>query len=112
VQLQEHLEHYRAAGLGVAVLTYDPPEAQQQFVASRGIGFPMLSDVDAVTVTTLGILNAEYQPGHSAYGIPHAGTFVLDGDLIIRDKLFVEGYQTRVDAEEVLAAARRALEMR
>jgi peroxiredoxin len=112
VQLQEHLEHYRAAGLGVAVLTYDAPEAQQQFVVSRGIGYPMLSDVDAATVNALGILNTEYEPGHPAYGIPHPGIFILDGDLVIRGKLFVEGYQTRVDAQEVLAVARDTLGLR
>lgn len=112
MQLQEHLARFREAGLEVVVLTYDAPEAQRRFVESRGIEYPLLSDVDAASVTALGILNTEYEPGHSAFGIPHPGVFVLDGELVIRDKLFIEGYQTRVDAEGVLAAARRALSLR
>jgi peroxiredoxin len=109
VQLQESLRKFSDSGLGVVVLTYDSPDAQAAFVEARGIGYPMLSDVDATTVRSLGILNTEYEPGHSAYGIPHPGIYVVDGDLTIREKLFVEGYQTRVDADDVLAVARRAL---
>ena len=96
MQLQENLQKFTDAGLGVVVLTYDAPEAQEQFIAARGIEYPMLSDVDATSVTALGILNPEYQPGHSAYGIPYPGIYVLDRSLTIREKLFVEGYQTRV----------------
>jgi peroxiredoxin len=111
VQLQENLRKFTDAGLGVVVLTYDAPEAQEQFIAARGIEYPMLSDVEAASVIALGILNAEYQPGHSAYGIPHPGIYVLDGSATIRAKLFVEGYQARVDADDVLAVARRALNL-
>ncbi|MFU8816750.1 MAG: redoxin domain-containing protein [Pseudomonadales bacterium] len=111
MQLQEHVESYRAAGLGVVVLTYDAPEAQQSFVDKFAIDYPMLSDVDAATVKALGILNSDYAPDHAAYGIPYPGAFVLDADLLIREKVFVEGYQTRVDAESVLGVARRALNL-
>jgi alkyl hydroperoxide reductase subunit AhpC len=110
VQLQEHLERFAEAGIGVVGLTYDPPEAHRQFVERRNIGYPMLSDVDAVTVSALGIRNDDYEPDHSAYGIPHPGIYVLDRDLVIREKLFVEGYERRVDAEAVLRVARRALD--
>jgi peroxiredoxin len=111
VQLQENLQKFTDAGIGVLVLTYDAPEAQAQFIAARGIEYPMVSDIEAASVIALGILNAEYQPGHSAYGIPHPGIFVLDGSLTIREKLFVEGYQSRVDADAVLAVARQALNL-
>jgi peroxiredoxin len=111
VQLQETLQFFQEAGIGVVGMTYDAPEAQARFAANRGIEYPMLSDVDAVTVNALGIRNAEYEPGHSAYGIPYPGIYVLDADLIIREKIFVEGYETRVDAAGVLNAARRALHL-
>lgn len=111
VQLQEMLQDFRDAGIGVVGLTYDAPEAQARFVANGGIDYPLLSDVDAATVTALGIRNAEYEPGHSAYGVPYPGIYVLDADLMIREKLFVEGYETRVDAAGVLTTARRALRL-
>jgi peroxiredoxin len=111
VQLQEHLQDYRNAGLGVVALTYDAQPSQQQFVEKFGIEYPMLSDVDAASVRALDILNQEYAPGDSAYGIPYPGVFVLDSDLTVRGKIFIEGYETRVDAEHTLAAAREALDL-
>jgi len=36
---------------------------------------------------------------------------VVDRDLIVRGKIFVEGYETRVDAEGTLAAAKKALNL-
>jgi peroxiredoxin len=109
VQLQEHLESYRAAGFGVVAITYDAPELQQRFIDRNGIEYPMLSDIDATTMNTLDIINTEYEPGDSAYGIPFPGVFVLDRNLMVRAKIFLEGYETRVDAENVLAVAREAL---
>ena len=109
MQLQEHLDRYREAGLEVVALTYDDPEVQQQFVERFDVQYPVLSDIDATTVKALGILNAEYGPDHGAYGIPYPGVFVLDRDLVVRGKVFVEGYETRVDAENVLAYAMQAL---
>ena len=93
----------------MVALTYDAESLQQQFVERFGIDYPLLSDVDAASVLALGILNEDYEPGDSAYGIPYPGAFVLDEDLTVRGKIFIEGYQTRVDAEHTLAAAREAL---
>lgn len=109
MQLQSQIEKFREAGLGVAVISYDTPALQQAFVDKAGIEFPLLSDVDAQSMTALGILNTEYQPGDSAYGIPYPGALVLDPSETIQAKLFVEGYEIRVKAENVLAVAQAAL---
>lgn len=111
MQLQEHLDQYRAAGLGVVAITYDSQDLQQAFIDKFDIRYPLLSDIDATSMTALGILNRDYQPGDSAYGIPYPGAFVVDRDLIVRGKIFVEGYETRVDAEGTLAAAKKALNL-
>lgn len=111
MQLQEHLDRYRAAGLSVVAITYDPEALQRPFIEQFGIEYPMLSDIDAATVSALGILNEDYQPGDSAYGVPYPGVFILDTALRVRGKIFLDGYQTRVDAESTLAAARQALEL-
>jgi peroxiredoxin len=109
VQLQEHRSEFDAAGIAIVALTYDPPELQQQFVDKFNIGYPLLSDVNAETVSALGILNTDYEPGDDAYGIPHPGIFVIRPDGSIAGKLFVEEYVKRVEASAVLAHALKLL---
>lgn len=111
MQLQEHIAGFRNAGLGVAAMTYDAPAVVNDFRAGAGIDYPVLADIDAASVKALGILNEDYAPGDSAYGIPHPGIFVLDPEGIIRAKVFIEGYDTRLHADSVLEMARRALDL-
>lgn len=111
VQLQEQLSEFEAAGLSVVALTYDTPELQQEFIEANGITFPFLSDIDARSVQALDILNTEYQPGDGPYGIPYPGVFVLDRDLKVVGKVFVEAYSTRVDAAGVLKYAKSVLNL-
>jgi peroxiredoxin len=109
VQLQSRLEQFRAAGIGVAALTYDSPALQRKFVERFSITYPMLSDIDATSIGNLGILNADYKPGDSNYGIPYPGVFVVNAEQKIVGKVFVEGYSTRVDADGVFAYAQESL---
>lgn len=111
MQLQERIEGYRQAGLGVVAITYDTPALQQAFIDKAGIDYPLLSDIDAQSFIALGILNQEYQPGDSAYGIPYPGVLVLDPAQTVRARIFVEGYETRGGADQVLATAREALDI-
>lgn len=110
VQLQQQLSDFRAAGIEVVALTYDAPALQQAFVDKNGIDYPFLSDIDAFSVKALGILNADYEPGDGSYGIPYPGIFVVNTQRQIVGKIFVEGYEKRVDAAAVLAYARQTLE--
>lgn len=109
MQLQGEIGKFDAAGLGVVLITYDSPQLQQAFIEKHGIGYPVLSDVGAQTVQALGILNEEYAPGDSAYGIPHPGVFVVAPDNTIVGKVFVKAFAERVSADGVLAAATEAL---
>jgi peroxiredoxin len=109
VQLQGHLEQFRSAGIGVVALTYDTPALQHKFVERFSIGYPLLSDIEATSVRNLGILNTDYKPGDSAYGVPYPGVFVVNTERKIVGKIFVEGYSTRVDADGVLAYAQETL---
>lgn len=103
------MHRFRDAGLGVVVVTYDPPDLQRAFIERTGAGYPMLSDIDTETFSALGILNQDYQPGDGGYGIPYPGVLVIDPSGTIRAKIFVEGYDTRVDAGNTLALARQVL---
>ncbi len=87
------------------MVTYDSPELQQRFIDAGSITYPFISDVDTATMTALGILREDYEPGDPAYGIPYPGVFVLNTEQQIVGKIFVESYRKRVEAEGVLAYA-------
>jgi peroxiredoxin len=109
IQLNGIADKFAIAGIGLVAITYDPPELQAAFAKKHGITIPMLSDIDALSFKTLGILNEEYQPWDDHYGIPYPGTILIDPHGVVVGKLFLESYKSRVSAEAVLAYARKAL---
>jgi peroxiredoxin len=109
IQLQEAYDGYRAAGIGLVGITYDSPELQHAFIDKHGISIPILSDMNALTFKTLGILNDQYQPGDKQYGIPHPGMIVIAPDGTVVGKLFIEAYSSRVDSSAALLLAQQAL---
>ena len=109
IQLQQHKQSYDEAGIGMVAITYDAPRLQQRFVDQHGISIPVLSDIDALSFKTLGILNAEYPPGDARYGIPHPGMIVIDPQGIVVGKLFLQAYSSRIDAAAALSFAQQAL---
>jgi peroxiredoxin len=110
VQLQGSLGSFEQADIGVAALTYDSPALQQAFVDKFSITYPLLSDIDAASVTALGIRDPEYPPGDSNYGVAFPGVFVIDTKQRVVGKVFIEGYEKRVDAAGVLTYAQEALQ--
>jgi peroxiredoxin len=109
IQLQENKAGFDAAGIGMVAITYDDPVLQQAFIDKFGITIPMLSDEDALSFKTLGILNEDYAPGDSQYGIPHPGMIVIDINGRVVGKQFLEAYSSRVDSAAALAFAKASL---
>ena len=109
VQLSAYSAEFEAAGIGLVVMTYDAPEVHEEFSNKHNIAVPMLSDVDAQSFITLGILNDKYGPGEMAYGIPHPGMFIIDPEGVIVGKLFLEAYSSRVSAAATLEYAQKVL---
>jgi peroxiredoxin len=109
IQLQEHKGGFDAAGIGMVAITYDDPALQQAFIDKFAITIPMLSDMQALSFKTLGILNEEYQPGDFQYGIPHPGMIVIDPAGKVVGKLFLKAYSSRVDSAAALAFANTSL---
>lgn len=109
IQLQGARNDYAAAGIGLVGISYDSPELQQAFIRQHGITIPILSDLNAMSFKTLGILNEQYQPGDMQYGIPHPGMIVVAADGTVVGKLFIEAYSSRVDARAALQFASEAL---
>ncbi len=108
-QLQEHKAEFEAAGIGLVAITYDTPGEQEAFASQHGITIPLLSDREALSFKTLGILHENYRPGDEHYGIPHPGMIVVAADGTVAGKLFLEGYSTRVAAAAALDYAQEAL---
>lgn len=109
IELQAHKADYDAAGIGMVAITYDDPALQKAFADKFGISIPILSDTNALSFKTLGILNEQYQPGDMQYGIPHPGMIVIDPQGKVVGKLFVEAYSSRVGAAAALEIAQQAL---
>ena len=93
----------------MVAMTYDTPELQQAFIDAGSIDYPFLSDIDATSFGNLGILNDEYGPDDENYGLPFPGIYVVNPELEIVGKIFVERYQIRVDAPTTLAYALEVL---
>jgi peroxiredoxin len=109
IHIQEHKALFDQAGLGLVAITYDEPALQQVFIDRYDITLPILSDIDALTFKTLGILNGDYQEGDFQYGIPHPGMIVINPEGIVVGKLFLEAYSSRVDSAAALNFALQAL---
>ncbi|PLW82758.1 hypothetical protein CWI75_09300 [Kineobactrum sediminis] len=109
VQLQAHKAAFDAAGVGLVALTYDAPHLQQAFADKHGITIPLLSDIDALSFKTLGILNTDYAPGDDHYGIPDPGMIVIAPDGTVAGTLFLDGYSRRVAADAALLFALEVL---
>ncbi len=86
-------------------MTYEPPSTTIKFSTAQNIKYPILYDEHARHVLALGILNTDYGPDHSAYGIPNPGILLIDANGIIRAKFFRTRYQDRPQFSQILEAA-------
>lgn len=109
IQLQQRKADFDAAGIGMVAITYDDPALLRAFADRHHISIPLLSDVNALSFKTLGILNEDYRPDDSQYGIPYPGMIIVNPKGIVVGKLFVRDYTQRVDAAAALAFAKSAL---
>lgn len=109
IQLQETKAAFDAAGIGLVAITYDTPALQQAFIERHNITIPILSDSNALSFKTLGILNNNYSPDDIQYGIAHPGMIVIDPHGRVVGKLFLEAYSSRVDSSAALEFAMSAL---
>jgi peroxiredoxin len=119
VELQGRVGELRGQGLGLAAVSYDPPETLAAFSRQRGITFTLLSDAGSATIKRYGILNtvAEEAIGPNAkdpavaddvkkyvsvvganpkmIGIPYPGTFIVDRDGRVKSRFFEDSYIER-----------------
>lgn len=105
-QLVSVAPQFESLGVAVATMTYDSLEILKAAEEDHGVGFVMLRDEDTKHVSALGILNAQYEPGSRAYGIPEPGIFLVGSDGTIKFKFAEQDYRIRPDFSQVLEAAK------
>jgi peroxiredoxin len=126
VELQGRVKELQEQGLGVAAVSYDPPDVLASFSRQHGITFPLLSDEGSATITRFGILNplpemalgphaadpalrADIQkyvsggtPSARMVGIAFPGTFVLDQQGRVTSRFFEAFYVERNTVSSLL----------
>jgi hypothetical protein len=102
VELQGRYEELGRRGIGVAAISYDPPETLKKFSDARNITFPLISDAGSAIIKRYGLLNTTVQPGTRSYGVPFPGTFMLDRKGVVRARYFEEAYQERSTTASIL----------
>ena len=129
MELQSRLKELTAKGLGLASISYDPPDVLTAFSRQRGITFPMLSDVGSETIKRYGILNTVAMelvgpnakdpaladdiktyvsvvgPNARMAGIAFPGTFILDRSGKVKSRFFEDFYIDRNTSSSILMRA-------
>lgn len=100
--MQERLEELKEAGVAVTASTYDDVEQNASFKSSEELTYALLSDQDAKTVKSLGILNEEYEEGSSRYGVALPGVILVDTDGKVVLKRAEETYEDSPAMDELL----------
>lgn len=78
--MQERITEFEEADIAVTASTYDAVEQNASFKSSEKLTYPLLSDQDAKTVKSLGILDESYEEGSFQYGVSHPGVILVDTD--------------------------------
>ena len=119
MELQSRVEELRDLGLGLATISYDPPETVAAFARQHDITFPLLSDERSATIKRYGILNtvpeqalgpnrndpsvkadvetyvSVVNPSARMVGIAFPGTFILDPQGRVTSRFFEDFYVER-----------------
>lgn len=97
------LAKLRTYGIHAASITYDARETLLAFGEAYHIGYPLLSDKGSKVIRAFGIFNTNIPEDHAMmYGIPWPGNYLIAPDGKVQDKLFLQDYQLRPSAAEVL----------
>lgn len=124
------MQELRRKGIGLAVISYDPPATLAAFSKQRGITYPLLSDQGSKTITRYGILNPlpalaqgpgkddpalvaevrKYVAGGGVaapmmVGIALPGTFMLDTRGRVTSRFFEDFYVDRNTVSSVMIRA-------
>ncbi len=103
MQLEDSLDDYTAAGVGVVAISYDTVEILKSFADRMGgFRYSTLADPDSEIIEAYGIRNPNPEPGSRTDGMAFPGTYIVDADGIVTDKWFEDSHRIRPTAQTVL----------
>jgi peroxiredoxin len=106
VELQAALPKFEAAGIKLYAVSYDEADALSEFARHHGITYPLLSDKGSKVIRSYGIENHFVTKDQVPYyGIPFPGTYLVDENGIVTEKIFSRGLANRSSAESMIDSA-------
>ncbi len=111
VELQEKV--VGRSDVAVVGISYDPVEVLSDFAESRGITFPLLSDVGSRVLDGLGLISPVTDDDLEYWGfekkqhhlrLPYPGVFLLDAAGVVVEKKFERSHRNRYSAGSLLEA--------
>lgn len=102
VDLQQRAAQFEKLGFPVVTVSVDTVALVKKFADSQHITYTMLADPAGDINKRLGIRDESYPVGSKAFGVPQPGIFVLDRDLKIVGKYFVQGFRERPDLDVII----------
>ncbi len=97
------VEALKAAGYGLAGISYDTPATLAKFEADNKLNYMILSDSNSATIKSFGIRNEKFDEGSRFYGIPNPTIYVFDAEGKITHVYREEGFKNRPSIESVMA---------
>jgi hypothetical protein len=88
--------------VNAAQISYDSQEVLLRFAKAYKITYPLLSDKGSAVIRKFGILNTNVPSDVMFYGIPFPGDYLINPDGTVREKLFLDDYQERPTASQVV----------
>jgi len=104
VELQRTIQDGEERDLAIVAISYDPVSTLGGFADKHGITYPLLSDEGSHVITELGLLNTNIAAEREHWGkpmtkrhvgLPYPGTFLLDADGMITEKIFEKSHRVR-----------------
>jgi peroxiredoxin len=111
VELQRSIVDSGNGEPAVAALSYDTYEVLSGFAKQNSITYPLLGDVGSVEIERLGLLNTQIVEERAFWGkpveerhkrVPYPGTFILDADGVITEKMFERSHRIRPGGKVLL----------
>lgn len=96
-------ETLKAAGYGLAAISYDTPATLAKFEADNKLSYMLLSDGNSTAIKSFGIRNEKFDEGSRFYGIPNPVIYVFDAAGKITHAYREESYKDRPSIESIMA---------
>ena len=102
VEYQKKINEFKAKGLSVIGISFDPVDVLRSFSDRNNITYPLLSDAGSRVIRRYGIVLKGIPLDNRWYGVPHPGIYIIDKNLVVLEKHFEKSPDERATVENVL----------